>query len=283
MCDDGITHEQYERMRTAYMALHAAATQVAATVNKSEITIHQINAVLQRAGALPPEQVKQASGQALERLIDQELLVQQAIEKKLDRSVAVVQAVEAARREIYARAYLEQITSPAGKPDGAAITAYYNANPALFAKRRIYDLKELNVQVPDERIPALRQEISDAKDIEEVENWLRGEGIPFKANAGIRAAEQLPLELLPRFAAAADGEAVLTQVPDGLVISYIVASREQPLDEKAAAPLIEQLLANKRAAELVQAELKRLRQASTIEYQGEFAKVARANPTAGLR
>lgn len=28
MCDDGITHDQYERMRTAYAALHAAAQGV---------------------------------------------------------------------------------------------------------------------------------------------------------------------------------------------------------------------------------------------------------------
>ena len=142
-----------------------AATQVAAKVNKGEISIHQINGVLQRSGAIPPEQIKRASGEVLERLIDQELFVQQAMEKKLDRSVAVVQAVEAAKREIYARAYMEQITAQTAKPDAAAVTAFYNENPALFAKRRIYNLQELSVQIADEKIPALMQKIGDAKNV----------------------------------------------------------------------------------------------------------------------
>ena len=258
----------------------AAATQVAAKVNKGEISIHQINAVLQRTGAIPPEQVKRASGEVLERLIDQELFVQQATQKKLDRSVAAVQAVEAAKREIYARAYLEQITAQATKPDAAAIAAFYNENPALFAKRRVYNLQELSVQIAGDRIPALMQKISDAKNVTEIANWLRAEKIPFNANTGVKAAEQLPLELVPRFAAAKDGQIVLTQVPGGMSISFIVESREQPLDEKAAAPLIEQSITNKKKVELVQAEVKRLRETGTIEYQGEFVKPTGATPAA---
>ena len=258
----------------------AAATQVAAKVNKGEISIHQINAVLQRTGAIPPEQVKRASGEVLERLIDQELFVQQATQKKLDRSVAAVQAVEAAKREIYARAYLEQITAQATKPDAAAIAAFYNENPALFAKRRVYNLQELSVQIAGDRIPALMQKISDAKNVTEIANWLRAEKIPFNANAGVKAAEQLPLELVPRFAAAKDGQIVLAQVPGGMSISFIVESREQPMDEKAAAPLIEQSITNKKKVELVQAELKRLRETGTIEYLGEFVKPTGATPAA---
>ena len=256
----------------------AAATQVAAKVNKGEITIHQINSVLQRSGAIPQEQVKRASGEVLERLIDQELLVQQATQKKLDRSVAAVQAVEAAKREIYARAYLEQITAQATKPDAAAIAAFYNENPGLFAKRRIYNLQELSVQIEGDRIPALMQKISDAKNVTEIANWLRAEKIPFNANAGVKAAEQLPLELVPRFAAAKDGQIILTQVPGGVSISFIVESREQPLDERTAAPLIEQSITNKKKIELVQAEVKRLREMGTIEYQGEFVKPAGLTP-----
>ena len=258
----------------------AAATQVAAKVNKGEISVHQINDVLQRAGAIPQEQIKRASGEVLERLIDQELFVQQAMEKKLERSVAVVQAVEAAKREIYARAYIDQITAQAAKPDAAAIAAFYTENPALFAKRRIYNLQELSVQIAGDKSPSLMKMIGDAKNIGEIANWLRAEKIPFKANAGVKAAEQLPLDLVPRFAAAKDGQIVLSQVPGGMVISFIVESREQPMDEKTAAPLIEQSILNRKRVELVQAEVKRLRETGAIEYMGEFAKPADATPAA---
>ena len=80
------------------------ATQAAAKVNKEEITVHQINFVLQQQRGLKPEQVEPASRQILERLIDQQLALQKADELKLDREPRVVQQLEAAKREIIARA-----------------------------------------------------------------------------------------------------------------------------------------------------------------------------------
>ena len=73
------------------------ASQTAAKVNKEEITVHQINFVLQQQRGLKPEQAEAASKQILERLIDQELALQKALEQKLDREPRVVQQIEAAR------------------------------------------------------------------------------------------------------------------------------------------------------------------------------------------
>ena len=89
------------------------ASQVAAKVNKGEISVHQINYVLQRQPGLKQEQAEEASKTALEKLIDQELAVQRATEMKLDRDPRVVQAIEAARRDILARFYLEKVAEAA--------------------------------------------------------------------------------------------------------------------------------------------------------------------------
>ncbi|GAB4114513.1 MAG: hypothetical protein Fur0014_17120 [Rubrivivax sp.] len=86
-----------------------AASQTAAKVNKEEITVHQINFVLQQQRGLKPEQAEAAGRQVLERLIDQELAVQKADELKLDRDPRVVQQLEAVRREVLARAYAEKV------------------------------------------------------------------------------------------------------------------------------------------------------------------------------
>jgi len=250
------------------------ATQVAAKVNSEEISVHQINGALSRVANLKPEQVKQASAGILERLIDQELLVQQANEKKLDRDPRVLQLIEASRREILARAYLDQTLAQTGKLDDAEIKKFYDEHPDLFAKRRVYNLQELNIRLPAERHDELRAQVDQARNFPELINWLRAQNIPFTAGGGVKSAEQLPLEALPRFAGMKDGQIALVRGPSGVIVIYLAASREQPLDEAQARPFIEKFLNNRARTELAKAEIKRLREAAKIEYVGEFTKPA---------
>ncbi|HLL11009.1 MAG TPA: EpsD family peptidyl-prolyl cis-trans isomerase, partial [Rubrivivax sp.] len=109
-----------------------AASQTAAKVNKDEITVHQINFVLQQQRNLRPEQADAASRQVLERLIDQQLALQKGEDLKVDRDPRVVQQLEAARREILARAYLEKVGEAASRPTPEEIRKYYEEKPALF-------------------------------------------------------------------------------------------------------------------------------------------------------
>ncbi|MDP1790642.1 MAG: peptidyl-prolyl cis-trans isomerase, EpsD family, partial [Methylibium sp.] len=91
----------------------ARSSQVAAQVGAGEVSIHQVNLVLQRQADLRPEQVEAASRTALERLIQLELAVQKGADAKIDRDPQVVQAVDFARREVLARAYIDRLADAA--------------------------------------------------------------------------------------------------------------------------------------------------------------------------
>ena len=90
-----------------------------------------------------PEAAPKIRREILDKLVDQELAVEQAVEKKLDRSPEVLMAIENARREILARAYVEQITASMPKPTVDEAKKYYAENPQLFAERRIYNIQEI--------------------------------------------------------------------------------------------------------------------------------------------
>ncbi|MCU7373181.1 EpsD family peptidyl-prolyl cis-trans isomerase [Paucibacter sp. O1-1] len=248
------------------------ASQTAAKVNKEEITVHQINFVLQRQQGLKPEQAEAASKQVLERLIEQELAVQKAEDLKLDRDPRVVQQVEAAKREIIARAYVERLGEGAAKPTAEEVSKYYNEKPALFKERRIYSLQELAIEAKPEQIPEIRAKLQAAKNMAEFAEYLKASDIRFAGNQAVRAAEQLPLASLDAIARMKDGDSAVTAAPNGLQVLFLVGSRSQPVDEARARPAIEQFLSNQRKSELVVKEMKAMREAAKIEYVGKFAE-----------
>ncbi len=248
------------------------ASQTAAKVNKEEITVHQINFVLQRQQGLKPEQAEAASKQVLERLIEQELAVQKAQEQKLDRDPRVVQQIEAAKREIIARAYVEHVGESVVKPTAEEVSKYYNEKPALFKDRRIYSLQEVSIEAQPQQVQDIRAKLGGVKSIPEFVEYLKAGGFHFNGNQAVRAAEQLPLASLDAIARMKDGDSAISQTQAGLNVLFLVGSRSQPVDEAHAKPAIEAFLTNQRKGEAVQKDLKALREAAKIEYVGKFAE-----------
>ena len=250
------------------------ASQTAAKVDKAEITVHQINFVLQQQRNIRPEQADVASKQILERLIDQELALQKADDLKIDRDPRVVQQLEAAKREIIARAYLEKVGEAAPKPTPEEIKKYFDEKPALFKERRIYSIQEIGIEAKPEQVAELRAKLGAAKNINEFVEFLKANDFKFSANQAVRAAEQLPLQSLDAFAKMTDGQAILNQGPNGVQVVVLASSRSQPVNEEQARPAIEQFLLNDRKRKLIEDDVKAMRTAAKIEYVGKFAEGA---------
>lgn len=253
-----------------------AGTQVAAKVNKDEISVHQINGILAKTPNVPPEQAKQAGQQILDKLIEQQLLVQKAMERKLDRDTNTVQAIEAAKREILARAYLEQVGSAATKPTPDEVKDYFGKHPELFSDRRIYSINEIAAANREGLLKEIQQQLAKVKSLVDVAEWLKEQKVPFAANSATKAAEQLPIELLPRLHEMKEGQIGVLPTADRIVIIQLAASRSAPIEEKAATPLIEQFMLNQRRMEMIAQEVKQLREKASIEYVGAYANAAPA-------
>ena len=258
------------------------AGQTAARVNKDEVTVHQINFVLQQQRGLRPEEADAASKLILERLIDQQLLLGKADTLKLDRDPRVMQQLEAAKAEVLARAAVEKLGDTAVKPSPEDIKKYYDARPALFSDRRIYSLQEINVEAKAEQVPALREKLAAAKNIGEFIEYLKASDLRFGGDQVTRAAEQLPQDRLDAIAKLQDGQALMNQNPKGVQVLVLAGSRSQPVNEEQARPAIEQYLLNERKRKMVEDELKLLRGGAKIEYLGKFADAASAAGAAPL-
>ena len=256
------------------------ATQVAAKVNGDEVTVHQINQAMQRLGAVPEGQAERAQKQILDRLVDQQLLVQQAVESKLDREPRVVQAIEAARRQILAQAYLERTGSSVAKPTAEQVNEFYDKHPELFQERRVYRFVQMAIAAPPEKQDAIRVKLQEldaqpdkSKILSQLADWLKGQGLQFRTTQTTQAAEQLPMEMVTRYHKMNIGDLSFSGGPDGAFVAQLVASQSQPLTKEQATPFIEQFLQNREKLRLSEEEMKRLRAAAKIEYVGDFAKM----------
>ncbi len=247
------------------------ATQVIASVDGEEISVHQLNTILARAKGITPETLPQAKQEILAGLVEQQLAINLATSKKLDRSPEVVTAIENAKREILGRAALEQIAAAQPKPTDAEAEKYFNDNPALFSERRLFNLQEIAIHKNGKDIGDLTAHVNGAKSMEEVASWLKAQGIEFSANGGTRSAEQIPLDVLPKLQTFKDGQIGLIESKDAYLVMRLVASRSQPVTLEQAMPTIKVFLSNQRGAEAVKQEKDLLKAKAKIEYFGEFA------------
>ncbi|MHB1214969.1 MAG: EpsD family peptidyl-prolyl cis-trans isomerase [Thiobacillus sp.] len=249
----------------------AAPTQVAAKVNGTELTVHQVNYALQRIPNLDKDQAKAASLQVVRNLVDQEVIAQKALSDKLDRDPTVVQALDAARRQILAEAYMSRKLGTPAEPSDAEVTDYFNTHPELFTKRKIYRLQEIAIKAPKDKHDAIRAQLGASKTLNDFATWLKAENYEVKASQGVKPAEQLPQEMLPQLAKMPDGQAMVVNTPDGLLVVVLADSQVQPVTLEQAKPAIARLLQKQARQKAAKAELDALKAAAKIEYVGDFA------------
>ena len=248
-----------------------APTQVAAKVNGTELTVHQVNYAMQRIPNLDAQKSKAASLQVVRNLVDQELLVQKALEDKLDRDTNVVQALDAARRQILAEAYMGRKLGTSAEPTDTEVSAYFDQHPELFAQRKIYRLQEISIKAPEDKRDTIRAQLEASKTLKDFAEWLKAEKYEVKASQGVKPAEQLPQVMLPQLAKMPDGQAMVVNTPDGLLVIVLADSQTQPVTLEQAKPAIARKLQIDARQAAAKAELDSLKAAAKIEYMGEFA------------
>lgn len=254
-------------------------TQVVAKVNGDEITIHQVNFQLQRMGQMSEEQGKVAAKQVLARLVEMQLLKQQAIESRLDKDPVVLQAMESSRDQMLAQAYLERLVTKTPKASAAEIDTFYKEHPELFENRRVFRLQELVVSVNKDKFAETEASLRSIKGINEIAVWLKDNNVPFTINSNVKAAEQLPLELLKKLQALKDGEFLIVSSANGLNVVHIAASQVVPISRAKATPVIEQYFFNQNKTKLAKNEIVALNEKAKIEFVGAFKDMKKSELT----
>lgn len=250
--------------------------EVVARVNGEEITVHQLDERLAQID-LPAEGDRGAARkQLLDVLINEQLLVQKAISRGLDKDLATRKAVENARRQLLAHAAIDDTS---GDPDVSEkeTRAFYLANPHLFGNRKVYTFRRFLLDDP--KLDAtVKAKLDSAKTDARVVAILKSSGIPFSRLTEVRTAESLPAAILAQAARIAPGDILLFAEGSRKVLMQLAGSAAEPVSLEAAAPSIQEYLADARRRQRAERLVNDLRRKAKIEYVMRTAKSP--NPTA---
>ena len=248
-------------------------SQVAVKVNDSEITAHQVELLSQREmAARPADQASAVTRQVLDNLVEQELAAQAARKAGLDGTPRVVQLMEIAKREVFARAWQDQVGAQARGASSDEIDRYYTEHPALFSQRKIYALTETVVEVEDAtKIAALKARIEASVGAAKLGEALAVEGVRSSSRNLRATAEDLPLAMLDKVAELRDGQSLVVPRDGGLRVLTVVSSQPAKVERLAAKPMIESYLVNERKVALIGEQMTTLRKSAAIDFKGPYA------------
>lgn len=249
-------------------------TQVAAKVNAGEISVHQVQSVLQRQVTASTEQPEVAARRILDSLVEQELAAQAARDAGMQNDPEVVQALQLAQREVLARAYQDRLASKAVGPTSDEIDRFYESQPALFRQRRLYVLQESAVEstpAQAEEIKALAGKAASAAELAEI---LRKKALRFETRQFVQAAESLPFGLLLPLAQLVPGQSIAVLQPGGVRVFTVLDAHLAPVDRRRATDAIAAYLSTERRRKLVVEGMENLRQGADIQYAETFSQPA---------
>jgi len=253
----------------------AAKSETVATVAGDKISAAELNLALSRLGELNEAQAAEAKSKLLQALIDQRLVAQAAQKAGLDKEPAVEIAMAQASRQVLAEAYAERNFKDVAAPSETEIAEYFNQHPELFSQRRIYRIQELDLNVDASRMAEVEEKLKTSQSIGDFVNWVKEQGIEGKTATAVKPAEQIPAPLLARLSQMRDGQVtVLPGRPGHVLIQQLQESQLQPVTLEQAHTAIERALITEKRKALMEADLKKLREAAKIEYASGFAPAA---------
>jgi EpsD family peptidyl-prolyl cis-trans isomerase len=257
--------------KDATPAAAAAGNEVVATVDGQDITASQLQIALQKQRGMRPDADDAAAMQVLKQLVDEQIVAQKAVAAKLDQDPRVVAQIEAARRDILARRFIEQVAESAAKPTDEAIQKFYDSRPAMFAQRKVFTLQRVDIQAPDDRRSEIDAKVQSVKSSDELSAWLKSQKLSFTTKSEQDASEQLPPNVLEKLGTLKQGQSIVVPTQFGVAALTLVSSAVAPKPLAEARPAIEQFLANQGKRELVVGLQRSLHKDVKIEYKGRFA------------
>lgn len=256
----------------------APTGQVVATVGGHEITVRQLNAELNGAAPVAPAAQKEQKRAALNFMIERTVLADEARKQGIDKDPGFILLSQRAMDTLLAQQLQAKVAAavPAITLDEA--TRFENANPNIFAERKIFEVDQIRMNQPSDR--AILAKLQPLKTLDEVVNLLTESKIPFqRGTSTIDAVGQNP-KLIDAIVALPPQEVFVFPAGNQIMINQVKSARTEPFTGDVANKYAMNVLRLERTQTAVQRQMAAIlaKAKSTIVVSKDYAP-AKAAPT----
>ncbi|HZG21267.1 MAG TPA: EpsD family peptidyl-prolyl cis-trans isomerase [Herbaspirillum sp.] len=239
------------------------SSQVVASVDGQEITIHQVNNELAKSGG------REVTKQLLDGLVARQLLVNAAKKDKLDTDPAVLADMERARNLVLAQSYVAAKIKPPARPLDQEVEDLYRKNPDWFAQRKQYEFGQLVIAAASmtPELNALMER--PGKKLDDVAAWLDLHRIQYARQSVVKTSADLPPQMNDSLKNMERGTLfVVTEGPTA-ILTTLLDVKSSPLSLAVATPQIIQYLVTQRQNQASEQLVDRLKREAKIEYSDQ--------------
>lgn len=246
--------------------------QVLATINGVDVTTNELNAEL--AGAqLPPagEQRKEIERQALQALVDRTILAGVARERGVDKSPTFIAQKRRAEENLLVQILQRDIANKIPQTTPAEAKKFMESNPQLFAERKIFQLDQIQFEIP-KNLNILKS-YEPLNTMDEVAQQLTRDGLKFRRAPGSLDPATTDPAVLKELLSKPEGEIFIIPANGALVATRITSSKPEPLAGPRAEQFATGIVRQRKIAEATKKDLEdRVKKArETVKYQEGYA------------
>ena len=242
-----------------------AEGQTVAVVNGKEITIPDLNFALQQMQVPETADKSVVRSQALDKLVDRQLLADQARKEGIDKTPEFLNRERQGDEDLLISMLAARRMNTSQLPSDREVQAYISANPQMFANRQVWDLDQIGYATPKD--PAILKGIQDAHSMDALIAVLQAHKVPFARQKNRLDTGVMPAEVYAKITAVPAGDPFVVPVGDKSIASVILNKEDHPLIGDQAKPAAVATMRKTQTAKSLQDLLKSLKSSAKIEYQ----------------
>ena len=239
------------------------ASQVIAIVDGKDVTVHQLNSLLQHQ-AQHLEQLPTLTA-LTDQLVDRQLLVNAALSEKLNRLPEIVQAVEDAKAQIYAEAYVDNLMKDTTlEQHNKVMTHLKESRPDIFSQHQTYQLQVLEIQqsVPLSTIDFI---LFKATRFDDVAHVLAEANVKTATKVIETVAENMPQGFYQKYVKTPQsGDFIIRKSNDSMQVIGIQSISPSPLSSDETEHLLKQMTQTELKRQISESAIKQLRALAEI-------------------